>query len=104
MHRAVTRAATVAAVVRATDALSAPRIVGACPMIMVLGPELTVVYRNSRGTALAQAQVQVRAGSRGDSGSSVCFPIHFTSAGRSQSLVGNSFVRMIGRLLGANIS
>lgn len=104
MHRTVTRAATVRQVVRATNALSVPRIVGACPMLMVLGPELTVVYRNSRGSALAQAQVQVRTGSRGDSGSSVCFPIHFTSPGRRESLVSNSFVRMIGRLLGANIS
>jgi hypothetical protein len=73
-------------------------------MIMRLGPDLTVVFRNSSGTALAEVSVQVADGTKGDSGSSACFPIRFISGGKSQSLVGNSFVRMMGRMLGTAIS
>jgi hypothetical protein len=103
-HRTYTKAKTVAGIVNATDALPGAKIHGVCPMIMRLGPDLTVVFRNSSGTELAEATVQVVNGTKGDSGSSSCFPIRFTSAGKGQSLLGNSFVRMMGRLLGTPIS
>jgi hypothetical protein len=102
--RTYTKAKTVAGIVNATDALALAKIHGVCPMIMRLGPDLTVVFRNSSGTELAEETVQVVDGTKGDSGSSACFPIRFTSAGKGQSLLGNSFVRMMGRLLGTPIS
>ena len=104
VHRTLTRVASVAQVVKATDALPVAHVVGACPMLMVLGPELTVIYTNSKGATLAQVRVQVVAGNRGDSGSTVCSPIRFVSGRRSASLLGNSWVRMIGKLIGADIS
>jgi hypothetical protein len=102
--RTYTKAKTVASVVDATDALASVKVRGECPMIMRLGPNLTVVFRSSNGKELAEETVQVVAGTKGDSGSSDCFPIRFTSAGKGQSLLGNSFVRMMGRLLGTAIS
>jgi hypothetical protein len=103
-RRTFTKAASVAQVVNATNALATAKIHGACPMIMRLGPELTVTFRNSNGTELAEETVQVVGGTKGDSGSSACFPIRFTSAGKGQSLLGNGFVRMMGRMLGTAIS
>jgi hypothetical protein len=103
-HRTFTKAASVARIVKASDALATAKIRGMCPMIMRLGPDLTVVFRNSNGTAVAEETVQVVDGSKGDSGSSACFPIRFISAGKSQSLIGNGFVRMVGRMLGTAIS
>ena len=103
-QRTFTKAASVAQTVNATDALQTAKIRGMCPMIMRLGPELTVVFRNSSGTALAEETVQVVDGTKGDSGSSACFPIRFASAGKGQSLLGTSFVRMMGRMLGTAIS
>jgi hypothetical protein len=103
-RRTFTRASSVTQIVKATDALQTAKVRGMCPMIMRIGPELTVVFRNANGTALAEETVQVVDGIKGDSGSSACFPIRFTSAGKGQSLLGNSFVRMMGRLLGTAIS
>lgn len=103
-HRTFTKASSVAQVVDATDALPTAKLRGMCPMIMRLGPQLTVVFRNSSGAALAEETVQVVDGTKGDSGSSACFPIRFTSAGKGQSLLGNGFVRMMGRMLGTAIS
>ena len=103
-QRTYTKAKTVDNVVNATDALALAKIRGVCPMIMRLGPDLTVVFKNSSGTELASETVQVVDGTKGDSGSSACFPIRFSSAGKGESLLGNSFVRMMGRLLGTAIS
>jgi hypothetical protein len=103
-QRTYTKAKTVNDVVNATDALALAKIRGVCPMIMRLGPDLTVVFKNSSGTELAEETVQVVDGTKGDSGSSACFPIRFSSAGKGESLLGNSFVRMMGRLLGTAIS
>jgi hypothetical protein len=103
-HRNFTKAKSVTQIVNATNALPVAKIRGACPMIMRLGPDLTVVFRNSSGTAVAEVTVQVVDGTKGDSGSSACFPIRFSSAGKGEALLGNSFVRMIGRLLGTAIS
>jgi hypothetical protein len=103
-RKTFTKASSVAQIVDATDALKTATIRGACPMIMRVGPTLTVVFRNSKGTALAEETVQVVNGSRGDSGSSACFPIHYTSGGQGWSLVGNGFIRTVGRMLGTPIS
>jgi hypothetical protein len=104
VRRTLTKAATVAEVVSATNALPTAAVRGVCPMLVVLGPELTVVFRNSSGTELAAAQVQVVQGSRGESGSSRCFPIRLISSGKDTNLLGNSWVRLIGRLIGKSIS
>ena len=104
VRRTLTKAATVAEVVSATNALPTAAVRGVCPMLEVLGPELTVVFRNSSGTALATAQVQVVQGSRGESGSTRCFPIRLISSGKDTDLLGNGWVRLIGRLIGKSIS
>ncbi len=107
LERTLKRRASVREVVQAADRLTPAVIRGACPLFMRLGPDLTVVFRGGRHDrlTLAQARVQVMLGRRGDSGSSACFPITFyTADGRMQPLVGNSFVRLIGRLIGQAIS
>lgn len=96
-------AARVRELVDAADALKPARRRGLCPDYLRLGPELTVAFRGRR-SVLATAQVGVASGSRGSSGSSACFPIHFSSRGRVQALVGNGFVRLVGRLIGTAIS
>ncbi|HWD69241.1 MAG TPA: hypothetical protein VG293_03540 [Solirubrobacteraceae bacterium] len=104
VHRTLTRASTVAEIVSATDALPVAKLRGMCPMIMRIGPELTVVFRNASGTQVATAEVAVTQGSKGDSGSSACFPIRFTSSGQTSDLLGNGWVRMMGRLTRTAIS
>jgi hypothetical protein len=103
-QRSFTKAASVAQIVRATDALPLAKARGMCPMLMRLGPQLTLVFSNAKGKAVAQLTVQVEDGTKGDSGSSNCFPIHFMSGDQGASLVGNGFVRMMGRMLGTPIS
>jgi hypothetical protein len=103
-HRNLTKAATVVEVVRATNALRTAQTRGVCPMIMRLGPVLTVVFRNARGSQLAEAEVQVVQGTHGNSGSSRCFPIRFTRGRQDAALVGNGWVRLIGHLIGTAIS
>lgn len=104
VHVALTRPPTVAEVVKATAALPVANARGVCPMFMRLGPELTVVFRNASGTEVAAAEVAVIQGSKGESGSSACFPIRLTTAGKSSDLLGNSWVRMMGKLAGTAIS
>ncbi len=104
VHRTLTKTTAVRKVVGALDALRAATVHGVCPMFMRLGPELTVIYRGSSGQMLAETKVLVALGSTGGSGSSYCFPITFTGGGQSQRLVGNSYVRMIGRMIGTPIS
>ena len=104
VHRTLTKAATVRRVVAAVDLLHTAGSHGVCPMVMRLAPELTVVFRGTSGRALAQTKVQVALGSRGVSGSSYCFPITFTGGGLSQRLVGNRYVRLMGRMIGTAIS
>ena len=114
MHKTLTKAATVHKVVNAADVLQTAQVVKMCPMavplgsrsarlspmFMRLGPELTVVFKGSSGQTLAQTKVQVEQGSRGTSAASFCFPIQFTAGSQNQRLVGNSFVRLFGRLIG----
>jgi hypothetical protein len=107
IRRTLTRLATVRRVIRAVDALQGAQLRGVCPMIMILGPKLTVVFKGG-GTAgyptLAEAEVDVMLGTHGSSGSTACFPIHFSSRGLQTALVGNSFVRLMGGLIGTPIS
>src|SRR5579875_1646229 len=93
VHRTLAGAATVRRVVGAADALRGAKVVGACPMFVRAGSELTVVFRGASGRILAETSVQVVLGSRGTSGTSACFPIHFTAGSHSQRLVGNSYLR-----------
>jgi hypothetical protein len=107
VHRAFTGHNQVSAVVEAIDALPPARSRGVmCPMILMLGPTLTVVFRaGPAGPALAEARVHVALGTHGSSGSSVCSPISYWIRDRQQTpLLGNSFVRMVGRLIGVKIS
>lgn len=104
VRRTLTKPATVAQVVSATDGLQAATNPGVCPMLMRLGPELTVIFRNGKGAMLAEATAQVTPGNRGNDGSSPCFPIRYTSASKGAALLGNRWIRMMGRLVGTSIS
>ena len=105
-ERTLARRAAVRRVVQAADRLKPAVIRGACPQLMRLGPELSIVFRGGRRdqVVLAQARVQIALGTHGDSGASACFPIGFSSGRTHEPLVGNSFVRLIGRLIGRAIS
>ncbi|HEX3803005.1 MAG TPA: hypothetical protein VHV75_09215 [Solirubrobacteraceae bacterium] len=108
VHRTLTKTATVNRVIKAVDALKAAQTRHTmCPMIEVLGPKLTVVFRAGGAgpnPALAEAQVDVALGTHGSSGSSLCFPIHFSAGSTQVALIGNSFVRLVGGLIGTPIS
>jgi hypothetical protein len=107
VRRVLTSTAAVSKLVNAIDALPTPKTRGImCPMVVILGPELTVVFRaGPAGPALAETQVAVSTGTHGDSGSNVCSPIRFSARGKSAGpLVGNSYVRLVGRLSGVAIS
>ena len=103
IHRTFTHPSKVSAVVNAADMLNAAPLHAMCPMFLRVGPQLTVVFRHG-ATVLAELAVAVTLGTHGYSGASACFPIHFTSRGHNQALVGNSFVRKIGSLIGTAIS
>lgn len=108
VRRTLTKRTTVQRVIKAVNGLQPAKQRIMCPMIMVLGPILTVVFkaggRAGPNPVLAQAQVQVRTGTQGDSGSSSCFPIRLTARGVQTPLIGNSFVRLMGGLIGTRIS
>jgi hypothetical protein len=107
LTRRLDRGASVREVVQAADRLTPAVIRGACPQLMRLGPDLEVLFKGGRRDrlTLAQAHVQITLGDRGDSGASACFPIELSTAGGDERpLVGNSFVRLIGRLIGKAIS
>ena len=105
VHRTLTKRTTVQRVIRAVNGLQPAKQRIMCPMIMILGPILTVVFKaGPAGPALAQAQVQVRTGTQGDSGSSSCWPIRLTARVVQTPLIGNSFVRLMGGLIGVQIS
>jgi hypothetical protein len=107
VRRTLTRRLTVQRVITAVDALNTAKQRIMCPMIMVLGPELTIVFRAGparSNPALAQAQVEVTLGTHGSSGSNPCFPIRFSARGVETPLIGNRFVRLIGGLIGTPIS
>ena len=104
VRRTMTKAATLQKLVDAVDVLRTAKTVAVCPMFIRLSPVLTVVFEGSSGQTLAETRVQVEQGSHGTSGSSFCFPIQFTAGSANQRLVGNSYVRLVGRLIGTPIS
>jgi hypothetical protein len=105
VRRTLTKRTTVQRVIRSVNGLQPAKQTIMCPMIMILGPILTVVFKaGPAGPALAQAQVQVRTGTHGDSGASSCWPIRLTARGVQTPLIGNSFVRLMGGLIGTPIS
>ena len=104
LHRTLTKTATVQKVVGAADVLRAAKVAGVCPMYMRAGSELTVIFRGASGQILAETRVQVAFGSHGTSGTSACFPIQFSAGSQNQRLLGNSYVRLVGRLIGTAIS
>lgn len=104
VRRTLTKTATVRHLVGALDLLKAATVHGVCPMFLRLGPELTVIFRGSSGQRLAETKVQVALGSSGSSGTSYCFPITFSAGSQSQRLLGNGYVRLVGRLIGTAIS
>lgn len=104
VHRTLTKSATIDEVVGAVDQLKTATVHHVCPMYMRIGPELTVDFLGSHGQKLAETKVQVVIGSHGKSGTSWCFPIQFTAGKTSQRLVGNSYVRLIGHVIGDPLS
>ena len=79
-----------------------------CPLELVgiARPALTLQFRAGRARpALARAEVYVTAGKNGDAGWNECNPIQFWIGGKQQtSLTSQTFVKQIGKLIGANIS
>jgi hypothetical protein len=105
-----TRAAVVESLVRWIDELPTvqPGLIYACPLELVglETPLLTVTFRSSAaGPALARAQVRVSSGRNGASGWTSCDPIEFWIGHTQQTaLTSQTFVKRIGKLIGANIS
>lgn len=103
-HKTITNAASVAKIVTATNGLQPVTNPGVCPMVMRISDELTVVFRNAKGVMLAEATSFVALGSRGTDGSSPCFPIRYTSGRKFADVLGNSWIRLMGRMIGTAIS
>jgi hypothetical protein len=106
----VWRTARVAALVNEFNRLPIvqPGVSYACPLELVgpHRPALTLQFRAGQaGPALARAEIYVSPGNKGDAGWNMCNPIQFWIGGKQQiSLTSQTFVRQIGRLIGANIS
>ena len=85
-----------------------PGEIFACPLMHIgnASPALTLQFRAGQvQPALARAQVYVTRGSNGYSGWNECDAIQFWIGGKQQTaLTSQTFVRQIGRLIGADIS
>ncbi len=103
-NKTITNAASVARIVTATNGLQPVTNPGVCPMVMRISDELTVVFRNAKGVMLAEATAAVALGSSGTDGSSPCDPIRFTSGTKGADVLGNSWIRLMGRMIGTAIS
>jgi hypothetical protein len=80
----------------------------ACPVILT-GSEasgLTLAFKASQtGATLAHAQVSVHRGQTWDDGGGACDPISFWIGAKQQTpLASPTFVKQVGKLIGANIS
>jgi len=80
----------------------------ACP-VMLTGSEasgLTLAFKASpTGATLAHAQVSVHRGQTWDDGGGACDPISFWIGAKQQNaLASPTFVKQVGKLIGANIS
>lgn len=103
----IRHATTVAAIVRAFNAMpiSQPGLAYSCPGIFAGMPRLTLRFLSAGGGTLARAQVNVYPGASGGSGWTGCDPIAFWIGARSQtSLTSHTFVKMVAKLIGANVS
>ena len=68
-------------------------------------PLLTMRFGSGAGSTLARAQVSVYPGRQGASGWNSCDPIDFWIGGKAQqALTSQTFVKQIGKLIGADIS
>jgi hypothetical protein len=79
-----------------------------CPLILTgsSASELTLAFKTGRGGAtLARAQVNIHRGGAWEDGGGACDPIDFWIGGRQQTeLTSPTFVKQIGKLVGADIS
>lgn len=107
----VSRPAAVATLLRTFDALPIvqPSLQPlGCPMILTgsSASELTLAFMTGRhGRTLARAQVYIHRGAQSADGAGPCNPIEFSIGGRQQTaLTSPTFVRQIGKLVGADIS
>jgi hypothetical protein len=102
-----THAAKVTSIVNAFDALpiAQPGLVYSCPAMIAHMPLLSVRFISGAGFTLGRALVNVYPGSDGASGWNACDPIDFWIGSRRQTpLTSHTFVKQIGRLIGADIS
>jgi hypothetical protein len=79
-----------------------------CPAA-IAGPtrrQLILLFKTERaGPAIARAEVDVSPGRKGDAGWTPCDGIEFSVAGKRQIvLISHTFVRRVGKLIGADIS
>ena len=107
----ISRASRVAALVRSFDRLPIVQPSSepvACPLLLTgsSASQLTLAFVTGRhGRTLARAQVYIHRGRRWEDGGGACDPIDFWIGGRQQTaLTSPSFVKQVGRLVGADIS
>jgi hypothetical protein len=107
----VWRAARVRALVREFNSLSIVQPGAepiACPLILSgsEASELTLAFKASaKGATLARAEVSVHRGQSWDDGGGPCNPIDFWIGAKQQtSLMGATFVKQVGKLIGTSIS
>jgi hypothetical protein len=79
-----------------------------CPLMLTgsAASELTLAFKTGRkGATVSKAQVYIRRGQTWDDGGGPCDPISFWIGGRQQTaLTSPTFVKQVGKLIGANIS
>ena len=107
----ISRVSRVATLVKSFDALpivqpsTAPI---ACPMLLTgsSASQLTLAFMTGpEGSTLAKAQVYIHRGRDAEDGGGPCNPIDFSIAGKQQTaLTSPTFVKQVGRLVGADIS
>jgi hypothetical protein len=82
-----------------------PGVFYSCPAMFGHEPLLTMRFMSGAGSTLARAQVNVYPGKHGASGWNSCDPIDFWIGSRRETpLTSQTFVKQIGKLIGANIS
>jgi hypothetical protein len=80
----------------------------ACPMMLTgsEASELTLTFKTGpKGATLAKAQVYIHSGRSWDDGAGACSPINFWIGAEPQiALTSPTFVKQVGKLIGASIS
>lgn len=107
----ISDAARVAALVKSFDALPIVQPSTGpipCPMILTgsTSSQLTLAFMTGvHGKTLAEAQVFIHRGAQWEDGGGPCNPIAFTIGGKQQTaLTSPTFVKQVGKLVGADIS